>query len=667
VNGTSGSSGTTPVGQITGTLTTNKIPKATGTNTLGNSIITELNNAITVSGAAVDNAVATFINTDTSSHGIYVKADGFGFKCEPTSMVGGITLNSDGSASFSGDITANKYIKVGGTSAQYLMADGSVTTGPSLAGYVPYTGATANVNLGVYSLTATGITVAKSAGVSTITFPAGTNDPAFISHTESTANTGIMRFSVGDDDDTIDYFIFGNTVTPDRFRINANGTVSLGTWQATAIADAYIASAATWNAKQNALTNPVTGTGTTNYVPKFTGASTIGNSIVFDNGTNVGIGTASPASKLSVGGNGYTGRAITAIANNADYAITFQQDNASGGGLQMFSTAASWGADIIRISDATTTQLNLKANGNLLVGTTTDAGFKLDVSGTGRFSNQLLLGNFNGEALKFQSSTSTGSTYQRFYNSAGTARGYLGLFWNGSADYMVLDAGATQMNFGSSNSFTFTGGGAATFSSSVTATQVGVNTTTPNAVLEVAGTSANTDFRVSRTVSSSTYFFIKAPGGTPSASTMGVNGTDVMTLNASGNVGIGTATPTQGKLVVSNAGPSVIANRETSVGVNSSWNASDGSLTFFGNESNHPLAFTTNNTERMRITSGGSLEFLGTATGLAGAYFTNNNTNFKIHSTFGGGTTKDLILQSGGSSGAPQLTLKAGGNVLIGT
>jgi hypothetical protein len=42
------------------------------------------------------------------------------------------------------------------------------------------------------------------------------------------------------------------------------------------------------------LTNPVTGTGTTNYLPKFTGASTIGNSIVFDNGTNIGIGTATP-------------------------------------------------------------------------------------------------------------------------------------------------------------------------------------------------------------------------------------------------------------------------------------------------------------------------------------------------------------------------------------
>ena len=44
--------------------------------------------------------------------------------------------------------------------------------------------------------------------------------------------------------------------------------------------------------------------GTTNYIPKFTSASTIGNSLIYDNGTNVGIGTTSPAYKLDVNGTG---------------------------------------------------------------------------------------------------------------------------------------------------------------------------------------------------------------------------------------------------------------------------------------------------------------------------------------------------------------------------
>lgn len=42
------------------------------------------------------------------------------------------------------------------------------------------------------------------------------------------------------------------------------------------------------------------GTGTTNYVSKWTGSSSISNSQIFDNGTNVGIGTTSPSNRLHV-------------------------------------------------------------------------------------------------------------------------------------------------------------------------------------------------------------------------------------------------------------------------------------------------------------------------------------------------------------------------------
>ena len=44
---------------------------------------------------------------------------------------------------------------------------------------------------------------------------------------------------------------------------------------------------------QSVLTNPITGTGTINYLSKFTGTSAIGDSLLFDSGSGVGIGTAS--------------------------------------------------------------------------------------------------------------------------------------------------------------------------------------------------------------------------------------------------------------------------------------------------------------------------------------------------------------------------------------
>jgi hypothetical protein len=57
--------------------------------------------------------------------------------------------------------------------------------------------------------------------------------------------------------------------------------------------------AATYSSSTGVLNIPnystgVGGSGTTNYVPKFTAASTLGNSVIFDDGTNLGLGTTTP-------------------------------------------------------------------------------------------------------------------------------------------------------------------------------------------------------------------------------------------------------------------------------------------------------------------------------------------------------------------------------------
>ena len=75
--------------------------------------------------------------------------------------------------------------------------------------------------------------------------------------------------------------------------ITSTGTI--GITQSGTASDGYLSSTDwnTFNAK-------IGGSGTTNYVAKFTGGSAIGNSQIFDNGTNVGIGTATPTAKLQV-------------------------------------------------------------------------------------------------------------------------------------------------------------------------------------------------------------------------------------------------------------------------------------------------------------------------------------------------------------------------------
>jgi len=82
---------------------------------------------------------------------------------------------------------------------------------------------------------------------------------------------------------------------------------------------------------QAALTNPVTGTGTTNYITKWTSGSVVGNSIIYDNGTNVGIGTtSSPLSKLHISGSG--GITWGAIANSYGF-TTIGDTTATGASL----------------------------------------------------------------------------------------------------------------------------------------------------------------------------------------------------------------------------------------------------------------------------------------------------------------------------------------------
>jgi len=67
---------------------------------------------------------------------------------------------------------------------------------------------------------------------------------------------------------------------------------------------------------QTVLTNPITGTGTTNYLPKFTGASALGNSLIYDNGTSIGIGTSSPAANLDVNGVGAGAYTVLNLQNS---------------------------------------------------------------------------------------------------------------------------------------------------------------------------------------------------------------------------------------------------------------------------------------------------------------------------------------------------------------
>jgi hypothetical protein len=100
---------------------------------------------------------------------------------------------------------------------------------------------------------------------------------------------------------------------------NLNGIAS---WN---IGDWAIFTGGVWLKINNA--SGIGGSGTTNYVSKFTAAGAIGNSQIFDNGTNVGIGTASPTAKLQIISPNVTAGAYGIKWDNSTASRQFYLDN----------------------------------------------------------------------------------------------------------------------------------------------------------------------------------------------------------------------------------------------------------------------------------------------------------------------------------------------------
>ena len=229
-----------------------------------------------------------------------------------------------------------------------------------------YTDARARASI---SSTATGLTYTSGTGVLSLTsgynIPTttqeGTWDTAYTNRITSLTTTGSSGSAtlVSNVLNVPTYTLAGlggisltslSATTPLSYN-NTTGAFTIA--QATTSTSGYLSSADwnTFNGKQNALTNPVTGTGTTNYHTKFTGASTIGNSLIWDNGTNVGIGNTNTSYTLDVSG---TGRFTSNLLLGGNL-----NQNINDGGLSLYK------------ADGTTLKVAL---GNLN-GTTTDEGY----------------------------------------------------------------------------------------------------------------------------------------------------------------------------------------------------------------------------------------------------------------------------------------------------
>jgi hypothetical protein len=249
----------------------------------------------------------------------------------------------------------------------------------------------------------------------------------------------------------------------------------------------------------------VTGSGTKNFVPLWTGTATLGNSTIYETGGKVGVGTKTPQAELDVVGSGVRG--IQATVPGTQAAISGIATATSGG------TTGTYGQS----SDPT---------GNAVLG--------VNEAKTGGFG---VIGT---------SAATTGSSYGVYGVTASTAN-----FAAGVAGAENATTGEVFGVSGSTGSSTTGASGVNGYESSKTGQVFGVFGSTTSATNFAAGVSGNANATTGQVygvvgVSNSTTTGAAAVNGYEPATTGGVYGVSGSTPSTSGSGVVGNATATSG-------------------------------------------------------------------------------------------------------------------------
>lgn len=458
------------------------------------------------------------------------------------------------------------FIKASGTTISY---DNStyLTTSSAASTYVPYTGATNNVNLGENDLFVRSISNKQLIKIEGYVSGASTLAGALAIKTSSSGSTygGTGYISVTSNDTNaltvvnesgLWSKISFNSISANRtFTFpNASGTIAL-------------------TSDIPSLSGYIQGSGTTNYIPKFTASGTIGDSAIVDNASYVDVRKSFQVSSLAGTG------ALMTITSNAADTVEFRAINSSGGNKELFyfGSTVSFYTGALDVN-STTERMTITPTGNVGIGVTSPTAAKFQLSG----SNSLPL------AYLYNNSGSAGNV-PGVYIEAGT----------NASDYAL----SVNSSLGASRLYVRGDG------------NVGIGTSSPTTYslagkhMEVFG-GGDYSFIHNNTNTVKSFYAINEAGLTAALYTFsnhpllfGTNNTERMRITSSGNVGIGTSSPSYKLSIV---GP----NGQNSI----SWTDNVNNTGYLGIRgtaaaiaADNNLVFETAGVEKMRVTTNGNV------------------------------------------------------------
>jgi len=297
---------------------------------------------------------------------------------------------------------------------------------------------------------------------------------------------------------------------------------------------------------------------TTNYILKATG-TTIGNSLIFDNGTNVGIGNTNTTYKLDVSGTGNFTGALSGTSATFSSSVQVGSASTSTGGLLVI------GGSSIGTANANNGQIYLGATaayrgvisydegpGYLYIDNTynnasSNIYFRTKTSGTA-ITAMTILGSGNvgigtsspaakltvatgtGETIRMVGADTIGDNYMSFFNNAGTRKGYIGYGYSNN-DYLEINQEANDAIIISTNAverMRITSGGTVTIQTPTSGTallaygkanewtiQANASTTSSQSygLKVVAGTNnSDSSMNINNAADTTTYFKVRGDG-----------------------------------------------------------------------------------------------------------------------------------------------------------